>query len=81
MAILDFVVSLLVDISFSWLRMLVALLISILLGLAIGIYAARREWAEKIIMPIIDILQTLPILAFFPFVIYVIVAACPAMWA
>lgn len=77
MAILDFVVSLLVDISFSWLRMLAALLISILLGLAIGIYAARREWAEKIIMPIIDILQTLPILAFFPFVIYVIVAAFP----
>ena len=77
MAILDFVVSLLVDISFSWMRMLIALLASILLGLAIGIFAARNERAEKIVMPIIDILQTLPILAFFPFVIYIIVGSLP----
>jgi NitT/TauT family transport system permease protein len=77
MAILGFIASLLVDISFSWLRMLVALLISILLGLSIGIYAARNRLAEKVIMPIVDVLQTLPILAFFPFVILVIVGALP----
>ena len=77
MAILGFIASLLVDISFSWLRMLAALLVSILLGLAVGIYAARNERAERLVMPVVDILQTLPILAFFPFVILVIVGALP----
>ena len=65
--------SLLLDTSASWLRMLVALAISILISLAVGIWAARSERAERIILPIVDILQTLPILAFFPFVIYVVI--------
>jgi NitT/TauT family transport system permease protein len=77
MAILSLIASLLLDISFSWARMLVALLVSVVLGLFIGIYTARHERAEKLIMPIVDILQTLPILAFFPFVIFVIVASVP----
>ncbi len=68
---------LLVDASFSWARMLVALFISIVLSIAIGIFAARSKTAGKIIIPILDVLQTLPILAFFPFVIYIVVAALP----
>ncbi|HUY70459.1 MAG TPA: ABC transporter permease subunit [Candidatus Baltobacteraceae bacterium] len=67
-----------VDIIFSWGRMLIALAASMLLGLAIGIYAARSKKADKIIIPIVDILQTLPILAFFPFVILIIVASIPS---
>ena len=77
MAILGFIASLLVDISFSWMRMLIALSASILLGLAIGIYAARNERAERLLMPVVDILQTLPILAFFPLAIIIIVGALP----
>ncbi len=68
---------LLVDTIFSWCRMFIALFFSIILGLGIGIWAATSRKAERIIIPIIDILQTLPILAFFPFVIYIIVAAIP----
>jgi NitT/TauT family transport system permease protein len=76
-AILSLIASLLIDISFSWARMLIALVVSVVLGLFIGIYTARHERAERLIMPVVDILQTLPILAFFPFVIFVIVASVP----
>ncbi|MDE1810943.1 MAG: ABC transporter permease subunit [Candidatus Micrarchaeota archaeon] len=65
------------DILFSWGRMLIALAVSMLLGLGIGIYAARSKAAERIAIPIVDILQTLPILAFFPFAILVIVTSIP----
>jgi len=73
----NYILQLLVDISFSWIRMFIALGLSILLGLGLGIWAATSRIAEKVIIPIVDILQTLPILAFFPFVIYIIVAAIP----
>jgi len=73
----DYILQLLIDTSFSWVRMFIALGFSILLGLGLGIWAATSRRAEKVIIPIVDILQTLPILAFFPFVIYIIVAAIP----
>ncbi|MEM0201937.1 MAG: ABC transporter permease subunit [Candidatus Micrarchaeaceae archaeon] len=74
---LGYVWQLLIDTSFSWVRMFIALGFSILIGLAVGIYAATSSRAEKAIIPVVDILQTLPILAFFPFVIYVVVATLP----
>jgi NitT/TauT family transport system permease protein len=74
---LEYLWPLLVDTIFSWCRMLIALFFSIIIGLGIGIWAATSRKAERIIIPIVDILQTLPILAFFPFVIYIIVAAIP----
>ena len=72
-----YLVPLIIDTLFSWARMFIALGLSILLGLGIGIWAATSRRAEKVIIPIVDILQTLPILAFFPFVIYIIVATIP----
>lgn len=72
-----FIISILVDTSFSWARMFIALFISIAVSLLVGIYAATHRLAEKIIIPVWDIFQTLPILAFFPFVIFVIVAILP----
>lgn len=71
------VLGLIVDALYSWGRMLVALFLSIIIGIAIGIYAAVSGWAEKVILPLVDILQTLPILAFFPFAIYIFVAVLP----
>ncbi|HUC38814.1 MAG TPA: ABC transporter permease subunit [Candidatus Acidoferrum sp.] len=68
---------LILDASFSWARMLIALFISIVLSIAIGILAARSKPAGRVIIPVLDVLQTLPILAFFPFVIYIVVAALP----
>ncbi|MEM3280012.1 MAG: ABC transporter permease subunit [Candidatus Micrarchaeaceae archaeon] len=69
--------NLLVDTTFSWVRMFIALFFSILISLGVGIYAALNRKAERVIIPVLDIFQTLPILAFFPFVIYVFVALLP----
>ncbi len=72
-----FIIAILIDTSFSWARMLVALFLSIIISLFVGIYAAINRTAEKIIVPVLDVFQTLPILAFFPFVVFVIVAVLP----
>ena len=74
---LSFIVSIIVDTSFSWGRMLIALFLSVVISLFVGIFAATNKTAERIIIPIWDIFQTLPILAFFPFVIFVVVATLP----
>ncbi len=75
--LLSFIVSMIIDTSFSWVRMLVALFLSIIISLFVGILAATNRTAERIVIPILDIFQTLPILAFFPFVIFVVVATLP----
>ena len=75
--LLGFIVSIIVNTSFSWIRMLIALFLSVVVSLFVGIYAATNRTAERIVIPVLDIFQTLPILAFFPFVILVIVVAVP----
>lgn len=70
---------LVLDTSVSWIRMFIALFFSIIVGLLFGIAANRSSLAEKILLPLFDILQTLPILAFFPFVILVVVATLPGV--
>lgn len=76
-SILGFVSSIFVDTAFSWARMFIALGISVIISIAVGIWAATSRRAEAIILPIVDVLQTLPILAFFPVVIYVVVVTLP----
>lgn len=49
--------------------MIIALGLSILFALVVGIAAARNRRAEAIILPLLDIFQSIPILGFFPFVI------------
>ncbi|MDA4112274.1 MAG: ABC transporter permease subunit, partial [Thaumarchaeota archaeon] len=61
------------DIISSWTRMLVALVLSILFSLTIGIIAGRNKKAEAIIIPVLDVFQSIPILGFFPIVILGIV--------
>jgi NitT/TauT family transport system permease protein len=58
------------DILASWIRMILALGLSIVFALAIGIWAARSRRAESVILPLLDIFQSIPILGFFPFVIF-----------
>jgi NitT/TauT family transport system permease protein len=57
--------------------MILALGLSILFALAIGIFAARNRRAEAVILPLLDILQSIPILGFFPFVIIAIYGVMP----
>ena len=76
-SLVSVVLSLLIDTSFSWARMFIALFFSIIISIFVGILAARSRTAGRLIIPVLDILQTLPILAFFPFVIYIVVATLP----
>ncbi len=65
------------DILYSWIRMVLALGLSILFALAVGIWAARSSRAEAVILPLLDIFQSIPILGFFPFVIAGVYGAIP----
>lgn len=66
-----------IDIIASWIRMIIALAFSILFALVVGIWAARSRRAEGVILPLLDILQSIPILGFFPVVIAGIYGAAP----
>jgi NitT/TauT family transport system permease protein len=59
-------INLLIDSVSSVYRMFAALGLSFIVAIIIGITAARKALASKIIIPIIDILQSIPILGFFP---------------
>jgi NitT/TauT family transport system permease protein len=58
--------ALIIDSVSSVFRMFAALAISFLTALLVGITAARKQNVAKIIIPIVDILQSVPILGFFP---------------
>jgi NitT/TauT family transport system permease protein len=69
-----------IDILASWLRMVLALGLSIVFALVVGILAARSSRAEAVILPLLDIFQSIPILGFFPFVILGIYGALPNLF-
>jgi NitT/TauT family transport system permease protein len=50
----------------SWLRMLVAYFFAILFAIFIGTLAATNEVRGRFLLPMLDILQSIPILGFFP---------------
>jgi len=61
-----------VDVSFSFLRMSAAYLLSLAFALSYGYYAAAHRTGERVMIPILDILQSVPILGFFPVVVLVL---------
>lgn len=74
---MDFLSTLALDLAASWTRILTALFASIVFGILVGIAAATSRVLERIILPILDILQTIPILGFFPIVIFLVVSYIP----
>ena len=58
MDFLALIFQLILDTSASWIRMFIALEISVLISIVVGIYAAVSPRAEKIILPIVDIPQS-----------------------
>ena len=58
------------NLLFSWLRMTAAYLASLVFSILIGSLAATNERRSKILLPVIDVLQSVPILGFFPTAIY-----------
>ncbi len=59
--------------SFSFVRMLAAYALSLGFSLLYGYFAATNRAAERVMIPILDILQSVPILGFFPIAIAVFV--------
>ena len=53
-------------------RIVITLLISVAWGVSFGIFAATNKWASLILTPFIDLLQSIPILGYFPMVIGVL---------
>jgi NitT/TauT family transport system permease protein len=59
-------VDLMLDSIFSVSRMFTALGLSFVAAIVVGIAAARISLASRIVIPIVDVLQSIPILGFFP---------------
>jgi len=62
---------------YSLCRGLIAFGFSLLFTLIVGFWAAKDLWAGRIIPPILDILQSIPVLGFMPGLVIGLVAAFP----
>jgi len=69
-----------IDVSYSFLRMSAAYGLSIAFALTYGYYAATHRTGERVMIPILDILQSIPILGFFPIALVVFAALTPGSW-
>jgi NitT/TauT family transport system permease protein len=65
------------DVSYSFVRMLLAYALSLGFALAYGYYAATHHTGERVMIPVLDILQSIPILGFFPIALVVLVQVSP----
>jgi NitT/TauT family transport system permease protein len=63
---------------YSLVRILVAYVLSLLFALAYGYTAAKSRRAEIILIPLLDILQSIPVLSFLPGVMLAMVALFPS---
>jgi NitT/TauT family transport system permease protein len=61
----------------SIIRMFLAYVLSIVFSLIYGYAAARSKVAEKIMLPILDVLQSVPILSFLPVIVLSLTAFIP----
>ncbi|MEM0093088.1 MAG: ABC transporter permease subunit [Thermofilum sp.] len=52
--------------ALSLARMIVAYIVSVTLAVMLGSWMARSRTVERVLLPILDILQSIPILGFFP---------------
>lgn len=61
----------------SLLRMAAAYALSLLFSLTVGYVAATQRWAGAVILPLLDVLQSVPILSFLPVVALSLTAILP----
>jgi len=62
---------------YSLVRIVIAYILSLLFALAYGYIAARSRRAEIVLVPLLDILQSIPVLSFLPGVMLAMVALFP----
>lgn len=65
------------DAAYSWLRMAAAYLLSLGFSLVYAYLAAFNARWERILIPILDILQSIPVLSFLPVVLEAFIALVP----
>ena len=65
------------DALFSWLRMLAAYVLSLGFAVVYAYQAAFNSRAERYLIPILDVLQSIPILSFLPAVLLLFIALFP----
>lgn len=58
-------------------RMFSAYMLSLLLSIIIGVAMARNKYVESFLLPILDVLQSIPILGFFPIALILLIQAVP----
>jgi glycine betaine/proline transport system permease protein len=46
---------------------ILAVIVSIVIGIPVGIAMARRHWVSAVVTPVLDVMQTMPALAYIPF--------------
>lgn len=63
--------------AYSLLRIFIAYLISLVFAIAYGYAASRSVRAERFLIPLLDILQSIPVLSFLPGVMLAMVALFP----
>jgi NitT/TauT family transport system permease protein len=64
--------------TYSLVRILIAYAISLVFALAYGYAAARSKRAELVLIPLLDILQSIPVLSFLPGVMLAMVSLFPS---
>lgn len=65
--------------SLSWLRLGAALLLSVATSLLVGIPSGLNRNVERVVLPLLDVLQSVPILGFFPIAVYFFVSLSPIL--
>src|SRR5467141_2041038 len=63
--------------AYSLVRIAIAYVLSLLFALAYGFAAAKSERAARVMLPLLDILQSIPVLSFLPGVMLAMVAIFP----
>lgn len=68
---------LIVALMYSTIRMFAAYVLSVVIALAIGISMARNRYLEIVFLPILDVLQSVPILGFMPLAVLFVARLIP----
>ncbi|MBI5046572.1 ABC transporter permease subunit, partial [Candidatus Micrarchaeota archaeon] len=63
----------------TFIRMLAAYLLALIFSISLGLFVAHNEKAFKILFPVLDILQSVPILGFLPFAVLFIIHTIPVL--
>ncbi len=66
------------DILHSLFRLLLAYLLSLAFAYLYGFAAALTRWGSRILIPVLDILQSIPVLGFFPAVVLMMIPLFPS---